>query len=109
MSNQSPIDDIPEALVDDRRRVSAVWLIPLVAVVAAVWLGYRAYTHEGPLVGISFETAEGLEAGKTRVRFKDVDVGVVEAIELSPDLSKVRVRARLNQDVEAFLNDNTRF
>lgn len=110
MSNQLPNDDtLPEALLDERRRVSMVWLIPLVALVAALWLGYRTYTHEGPLVSIRFQTAEGLEAGKTRVRFKDVDVGVVEAIELSPDLGKVLVHARLAQNVAAFLNDRTRF
>lgn len=110
MSNQVPTDDaLPEALVDDRRRVSLVWLIPLVAVLAAAWLGYRTYQQQGPLVTITFQTAESLEAGKTRVRFKDVDVGVVEAIELTPDLSRVRVHARLSATVAGFLNDRTRF
>lgn len=110
MSNQLPADEsLPEALTDERRRVSLVWLIPLVAVFAAVWLGYRAYTQQGPLVTISFETAEGLEAGKTRVRFKELDVGLVETIELSPDLSRVKVRARLVNHVADHLNDQTRF
>ena len=110
MSNQLPIDDaLPEAVVDDRRRVSLVWLIPLVALLAAAWLGYQTYQQQGPLVTITFQTAESLEAGKTRVRFKDVDVGVVEAIELTPDLSRVRVRARLSANLAGFLNDRTRF
>ncbi len=110
MSKQ-PADEqaLPEAVVDDRRRISLVWLIPLVAVLAAAWLGYRTYTEQGPLVTITFQTAEGLEAGKTRVRFKDVDVGVVEAIELSPDLARVRVRARLAAHLADYLNDQTRF
>jgi len=110
MPNQPPTDrSLPEALYDDRRRVSLVWLIPLVAVLAAAWLGYRAYVEQGALVVISFQTAEGLVAGKTRVRFKDVDVGLVEAIALSPDLSKVKVRARLIADVSDYLNDRARF
>lgn len=110
MSALQPVDDMPpEALVDERRRVSLVWLIPLVAVLSAVWLGYRAYVDQGPLVSISFQTAEGMEAGKTRVRFKDVDIGVVEAIELTPDLSGVQVRARLAHHVADLLNDKTRF
>ena len=70
-----PAEQLPEALTDDRRRVSLVWLIPLVAVLTAVWLGYRGYTQQGPLVTISFQTAAGLLAGKTRVRFKYLDVG----------------------------------
>lgn len=102
-------EELPEALVDDGRRVSLVWLIPLVAVLAAAWLGYRAYSEQGPLVTIVFQTAEGLEAGKTRVRYKDVDVGLVEAIELSADLRRVNVRARLATQVEGFVNDGTRF
>jgi len=108
MSNP-PAEPLPEALADERRRVSLVWLIPLVAVIAAVWLGYRSYVQQGPLVLIGFQTAEGLQAGKTRVRFKDLDVGVVEAIELSPDLSQVQVRARLNRQMASHLNDKTRF
>jgi paraquat-inducible protein B len=110
MSASQQIDDMPqEALIDERRRVSLVWLIPLVALLSAIWLGYRAYVEQGPLVGITFQTAEGLEAGKTRVRFKDVDIGVVEAIELMPDLSRVQVRARLASHLGNLLNDKTRF
>jgi len=100
---------LPEATVDDRRRISLVWLIPLVALVTAGWLGYRAYTDQGPLITIAFETAEGLEAGKTRVRYKDVDVGLVETIDLSPDLSEVWVRARLKASLTDFLGEATRF
>jgi paraquat-inducible protein B len=102
-------DTLPEATVDERRRISLVWLIPLVALVTAGWLGYRAYIEQGPLITIAFETAEGLEAGKTRVRYKDVDVGLVETIDLSPDLSEVWVRARLKSSLTEFLRDKTRF
>lgn len=102
-------DDLPQAVVDDRRRVSLVWLIPLVTVLAAAWLGYHAYQQQGPLVTVSFTSAEGLEAGRTRVRFKDVDVGVVEAVSLTPDLTGVRVQLRLSGDIEGYLNDQTRF
>lgn len=102
-------EELPEALVDTRSRVSLVWLIPLVAVLAAAWLGYRTYVEQGPLVSISFQTAEGLEAGKTRVRYKDVEIGQVETIELSRDLSRVVVHARLSRNVEGFLTENTRF
>lgn len=108
-SDESPLADLPEAKADTQRRISLVWLIPLVALLAALWLGYRAYSQQGPLVTIAFQTAEGLEAGKTRVRFKDVDIGVVEAIDLSPDLDRVLVRARLSQSMARFLNQRARF
>ncbi len=102
-------DAVPEAVVDRRRRVSLVWLVPLIAALAAGWLAYRAEIDQGPLVTIRFAGAEGLEAGKTRIRYKDVDIGQVEAIELSEDLSHVLVRARLDRDVEPHLTDATRF
>ncbi len=101
--------DLPEAVVDQSRRFSLIWLIPLVAVVAALWLGYRTYSDQGPLVTLSFDTAEGLEAGITRVRYKDVNIGRVETIGLSADLSRVEVRARLSPDVTGYLTAGTRF
>ena len=100
---------LPEARLDDKRRVSLVWLIPLVALLAAAWLGYHTYTQQGPLVTITFESAEGLEAGKTRVRFKDVDIGLVEAIDLADGLDTVLVRARLSRHMTEYLNQRTRF
>ncbi|MCB1772058.1 MAG: MCE family protein [Gammaproteobacteria bacterium] len=105
----SNAEALPEAYVDDSRRISLVWLIPLVTLLAAAWLGYHTYSQRGPLVTIVFETAEGLEADRTRVNFKDVDIGVVETISLSPDLKRVLVEARLRVDIEPYLNDRTRF
>lgn len=106
-----PITDesLPEALVDEGRRISLVWLIPLVTLLAAIWLGYHAYSQQGPLVTLSFVSAEGLEAGKTRLRYKEVDVGLVEAIELSADLGEVLVHARLERELEPYLTEGTRF
>jgi paraquat-inducible protein B len=109
MAEPDTMPELPEARVDERSRVSLVWFIPLVALIAAAWLGYRAYQDHGPLITISFETAEGLEAGKTRLRYKDVAVGLVEAIDLSPDLSRVQVHARLRASLSDYLVDQTRF
>ncbi|MCB1802237.1 MAG: MCE family protein [Gammaproteobacteria bacterium] len=102
-------DQLPEARIDTQRRISLVWLIPLVALLAAAWLGYRAYTEQGALITIAFETAEGLEAGKTRVRFKDVDIGTVESIDLAAGLDRVLVRARISATMSDYLNDKARF
>jgi paraquat-inducible protein B len=104
-----PTSGLPEARIDMQRRLSTVWLIPIVALLTALWLGYQAYSSQGPLITIRFQTAEGLEAGKTRLRYKDVDVGVVETIDLSPDLSEVLVRARLKASLADYLGGETRF
>jgi paraquat-inducible protein B len=98
-----------EAVIASRRRPSIVWLIPLVAALVGAFVAWRAYSERGPLIEIAFETAEGLEAGKTRIKYKDVEVGLVEEIRLEPDLSEVRVRARMVKGAEGYLTDRTRF
>ena len=102
-------DDAPEAITVRRSRISIVWLIPLVAIAIGGWLAYKTYSEQGPVVSIQFKTAAGIEAGKTKVKFKDVDVGQVTAIDVNPDLKTVRVSAQLRQDFAAFLTENTRF
>jgi paraquat-inducible protein B len=103
------LDELPEAVVDTRRRVSLVWLIPIVTLLAAAWLVYHNWQERGPLVTILFDTAEGLEAGRTPVNFKDVEIGLVESIALTPDLKQVLVSARLDTGIGRHLTDQTRF
>ena len=59
------------AVVRPRRRFSIVWLVPLVALLIGVWLGFKAISEKGPTITITFATADGLEAGKTKIKFKD--------------------------------------
>ena len=99
----------PEALVKKRQGISIVWVIPIVAAVIAAFLAYRAYISEGPTITISFETAEGLEAGKTKLRFFDVEVGTVETVTIAEDLRHIEVTARMVPDAATFLRQNTTF
>jgi len=91
------------------RRFSLVWLIPLVAAAIGAWLAYKTYSERGPDITISFETASGLAAGKTEIRHKNVKLGTVQTVELSPDLSKVIVTARMEKWTESQLLTTTRF
>lgn len=91
------------------RRLSAVWLVPLIALIIAIGLAWRTWDDRGPLIEITFRDASGLVAGQTPVRFRDVTVGVVEKIELSPDLTQVIVRARIDKGVAHFLDDKAEF
>jgi paraquat-inducible protein B len=102
-------EDIPEAVVQTRRQISIVWLVPVVAILIGGWLAYKAISEKGPTITITFSTAEGLEAGKTKIKYKDVEVGQVEAIKLSKDLTHVEVTAELVKGAEDYLMENTRF
>jgi paraquat-inducible protein B len=100
---------VRDAIVERRSRPSIVWIIPIVAALVGAWLTYHTISERGPAVTIRFDSAEGLEAGKTKVKYKDVEIGSVESIELSEDLTHVIVTARLVKAANAYLRENTRF
>ena len=100
----------PQAAATVRRsRISIVWIIPLVAICIAAYLGYRTVSEEGPLVTLTFRSADGLTAGQTQVRHKAVQLGVVETIRLSDDMSSVIVTLRMRREALPYLTDTARF
>lgn len=106
----APLPEIEGPAAEPRsRRVSAVWLVPLLALLIALGLAWQTWSSRGPLIEIVFTDASGLTAGQTPVRFRDVTVGVVEKIELNADLTRVIVRARIDKDVAHFLDDQAQF
>ncbi|HPF58992.1 MAG TPA: MlaD family protein [Candidatus Competibacteraceae bacterium] len=108
--NDSPAAaPLPEAILEQRSRFSLVWLIPLVALAIGAWLAYKTYSEQGPTITITFRTADGLEAGKTKLKYKDVEFGQVSSIKLTEDLSRVIVTAKLIKDTEQYLTEKTRF
>ncbi|MDP9133118.1 MAG: MlaD family protein [Nitrospirota bacterium] len=111
MANDSPDFVIPEAVALPQRRwwLSPVWLIPLVAMLVGAGLAVKAIYDRGPTITITFKTAEGLEAGKTKIKYKNVDVGVVKQIALSADRSRVVVTAQLVKQAAPYLVEDTRF
>ena len=73
-----------------RSKFSLVWVIPLVALAIAIYLGVRTVRSEGPNITVTFLTGDGLVAGQTRVRHKAVELGQVETVRLSDDMQKGR-------------------
>ncbi|MGD8519712.1 MAG: MlaD family protein [Desulfobacterales bacterium] len=109
LNNESDLNDVPEAVVQTRRQISIVWLVPIVALLIGGWLAYKAISEKGPTITITFTTAEGLEAGKTKIKYKEVEIGQVEAISVSQDLTHVVVTAELVHGAEKYLTEKTRF
>ena len=88
---------------------SLIWLIPLIAALVGFALVARILLERGPEIVLTFKTAEGLEAGKTAVKYKNVQIGMVESLSLASDRSNVQVTVQLNKDAEAFTAKDTRF
>ena len=102
-------DDLPEVEVEKKRGISIVWLIPIVAAIIGASLAYRTLTEKGPTISIAFRDGGGLEAGKTKIKYKAVDIGVVDTVDISEDLSHVRVTATLDKSAEPHLREGTQF
>jgi paraquat-inducible protein B len=86
-----------------------VWLVPIIAVLIGAWLAVKAVVEQGPTITITFDTGEGLEAGKTKIKFKEVDIGVVKSVTLSSNHRAVVATAELAKDASTLLVDDTRF
>jgi paraquat-inducible protein B len=108
-----PPPDLPRPVIARRAHYSLwlVWLVPLVAVVIGVTLGARSILNRGPTITIYFHNAESIEANKTHIKFKDVDVGIVRRVKLTKDHREVEVTAEMrgNSGIENLLVTDTRF
>lgn len=89
------VESVPEAKVKKSRSVWLLWLIPLGAAALCVWFVYHDFIASGPLITIYFQSAEGLEAGNTPIKFRGAEVGEVNTIELRKGDAQVKVTARL--------------
>ncbi|MGV2895083.1 intermembrane transport protein PqiB [Achromobacter sp. AGC78] len=91
------------------RRISWIWLVPVIAVIGGLLLVVQAWLNAGPTATIHFQTAEGLEANKTQVRYKEVTVGLVERVSLNPERNGVVVTIRVDNDAASLLRAGTVF
>ena len=92
-----------------RRRISAIWIVPITAVLLGLWLAINAWLDQGPTVEITFSTAEGIVENKTLVRLLNVNIGVVTDVRISKDLSGVVVTADLEPIAREFLHPDSEF
>ena len=104
-------EELPQPKIVEARRwnVSLVWLLPAVAVAIGASLLVRNVFLIGPRIDIEFASAEGIEAGKTEVRYKEVVIGRVESVTLRDDLKSVVVGVRLDRPAARFAVQDTSF
>ena len=104
-------DDLPQATVvpKKRTRVSTVWVIPILAAVVAIGIAVQRVLSEGPTISIVFKNAQGIEAGKTVIKYKDVNIGQVAAVQLSDDYSSVAVTAKIAKSAAGLMVEDAKF
>ena len=110
MSDPTP-PALPTAVVDPPRRfrIPLVWVIPIVAALIGLFLAARTWYELGPVVTLQFRTGTGLEPGKTRIKYKDVDVGQISTVRLAEDGSHVVATAQMAREAAPLLVEDTRF
>src|SRR5690606_5074472 len=110
MSDHPPVDKAtPAYAVNRKRSISAVWLLPLFAVLLGGWLAYKHFTEAGVSIVITFPSGEGMVAGKTEVRYKGITVGTVTELQVQPNLDSVAAHVIMNRHTEAALRESTHF
>ena len=103
--------EFPQARLTQGRRIhlSVIWIIPILAAVIAIGIAVDRILKEGPTITIEFRSADGIEAGKTFIKYKDVKIGQVTDVELSDDFTKVLVTAKIAKNASGLMVEDARF
>lgn len=111
MATEPDLPDLPEATVvpPRRARFSAIWIVPIIAALVAIGIAVQRYLSEGPTITITFKSADGIEAGKTFVKYKEVNIGQVTAVRLADDGGRVVVTAKIAQSAAPLMVEDARF
>ena len=111
MSDNIDLNSVPEATAapKKKRKVSVVWIIPIVAALVAAGIAVQKILMEGPTITIVFTKAEGIEAGKTFINYKDVEIGHVTKVSLSRDFKQVMVTAKIDKSAAGLLVQDSKF
>ncbi len=100
---------LDRAAVSRSRRFPVIWTIPIIAIAIGAWLAWDTLSKEGPRIVVSFEDAEGLQAGQSQLKFKDIVLGTVKSLEFTKDRRKVLVSIATTAQAEPFLTEGTQF
>ncbi len=117
---RAPIPDTPDMLETTSipkpdiapsrwANVSWIWVVPFITALLALGLFIYSVANSGPTITVRFQTAEGLEPGVTKVKYKAVEVGEVTSVRLSEDLSQVLAQIELNKAAQKFAVQGSRF
>lgn len=97
------------AQIKQQRQISAVWIIPILALVMGAWMLFQYISSTGPQITLQLPTADGIEAGKTEIRALNVKVGVITQVTLSENYDHIIAKAQMNKDAERMLREDSMF
>ncbi len=99
----------PHSRVRRSRRISIIWLVPIIAIAIGGWLAYDTWSKQGPTIKVTFDSGEGLQAGQSQLKYKDIVFGTVKHLDLTPDKWHVVVTIETTKEAEPLLTDKAIF
>src|SRR5215472_12453560 len=109
MSDADPSRYGPHSRVRRSRRISIIWLVPIVAVAIGGWLAYDTWSKQGPTIKVTFDSGQGLQPGQSQLKYKDIVFGTVKRLDLTPDKWHVVVTIETTKEAEPLLTDKAIF
>ncbi|MCX8648933.1 intermembrane transport protein PqiB [Gilliamella sp. B2776] len=91
------------------RAISAIWIIPIVTAIVGLWIIYSHFADRGTSFTLLAKDASGIVAGKTVIKNRSVDIGIVDEVTLSKDFEKVVIKGRIYNDMEPLLKNDSIF
>lgn len=98
-----------DADIQPTKTISTIWFVPIIALLIGAWMVYYQWSNQGPLITLHFESAEGMEAGKTKIKSRHVNIGEVKTITLNKNGHGVTVTARMAKDTDNMLVEDSQF
>lgn len=89
--------------------VNLIWLVPIIALLIVLAVFWNSYSNRGPVIEIEFEDATGITPGETALRFREINVGQVEGVEFTKDLSRVIVNVRVEPEIAKYIDTDAAF
>jgi len=108
MSDSSTLS-AARAVIKPMNTVSRIWIVPIITALLGLWMVFYYYSNQGPLITIELNKAEGIEAGVTKIKLRDVQIGKVVKINLKPSLDGVLVTARMTNEARELLVEDSKF
>lgn len=103
------VDTHPAAYITRKKGISAIWIVPIIALIFGAWLIIKTVSERGTFITVQFDNASGIVVGKTEVRYKGLPTGIVTGLEVSEDLKSVIVEIEMVASAKHMLTDKTLF